>query len=431
MGIRISSNDGHLVETRNHSCSYSGLSECFDEDMEEVLNASQDSIRDELTAYGYEPDQLVRDLLIDLDPKVDRLPTKIDQEESETPRINYLKAAFSIIQESVLLNLLSSVPKKNFIQRHPIISGALAFSVFAFCTILIKNIQIFHDNPKENEFAIDSNQMDYSITKRAGRVSYFLSTTSSASHSRANSIHSDPSLTINDDAIELLSHLSSSDIKKLNKLAYWRMINGKQFSIEDIPFLEKITDIETHPEGLIPVARSNFIPCSDSGFYSSIIEQGDTLISVADKCGFNHKGLELAKHIPLLEPSDVVHYNFDEDKNITKITVYQDNNFHILDFDEGEFIERKFLGEEKSIIIDVDLVNNPNLYRGLEANEDLVGKGDLWKKVADKIDKEYSSDFVRKNISDNSIYQVSIKYKHNETKDHYDVVNVQLEKYGS
>lgn len=429
MGVKLDSNSS-LTGKQNHSCCYSGLSELVDEDMDELLNASQDAIRGELIMHGYEPDQLVRDLLIDLNPKIDRIPIK--KSRDERLRINYFKEAFSVIQEALLESLLNKVPKQPIWRRQPIFSGAIAFA-FLFLSFLSIFIFSSIDNKVNTHEIVADNKKNYLPTSSNMDGKLDIVTAKSEDDETNTEISNEEAFNlVSSETLEMLDKLSESEIEALNKFTYAYIESGGKFEPTDdsIKFLEKVTEkLPTSPQLINASLGKEKVFCSNTGFYSHIIERNETLISVANKCGFKSNNLNTAKNVPTLNETDVVHFNFGQNRDLTKITVYQDDDFHILDFKEGKFIEKSLLDEEKSIIVDIDLKNNYSLYQGLK-NSDVIGnKGNLWEKVADKINKEYSDMIVMSKISANTKYQINIKYRHNTVKDYYDVVSVSLEKY--
>lgn len=411
----------------------------IDEDLEELINSDMKSVINELGSYGRDVDSILERLFIDLDPDVIKLIASREKEKKF--QFNYFLEALSLIQEAVLESFYTT-RKQSFWQRQPVFSATAGILLFGTATFLVGFLWSGGGNGDEtinqDEFLVKAFDPSNSSSDSEDVVDLTITTIKNDEGKDTPSNESaDKTVTTTTQISEIMTELSHSEKENLSKKAYSYLLDGGKLEPTEKMnlFLKELTENSLFNEAnLIKTALSyKSSICSNSGFYSYIIEEGDTLFSISHRCGFKYKDFNEAQGIPTLNKSDVVHFNFDQSYTLTKVTIYKNDDFHILDFDQGIFLKKEILGKENSITVEVDLQKNINIHDGLKNSDDLKDKGDLWMKVVDNLSKSYHHRLTTSKAKKGMKYYVSIKYRHNKITDHYEVnaTSLFIDRYGN
>ena len=362
-----------------------------DSDMKELINADISAVKEELASYGYDFDKKLNQLFTELEEKPLNFNSELDSEK--TGRMGLFDEAFKIVGDSINESI-RRVRKRSIWEQQP----ALVFSsccVFFFCVTIIATVAL-KDSKRVKQGALIASEM----------------------YERKE-----------EDIVYTMQQLSENRIEYLREATYQYLISGGKIepTEEMTAFLKELTDYGLKREfGLIHAALRKETTCSTSGFFSHVVAEGETLVSIADRCGFNAIDFDKVENIPLLNVSDVLLFNFNKHNVLTKITIYKDDDFHILDFSAGKLVSQEIYSDIESLIVEVNLQKNSSLYYGLKASPDLQDKGDLWHKVVNRLANDYSGPIVAGSEDQPAKYHVNIKYRHNTITGRYSVTGASL-----
>lgn len=388
----------------------------FDEDLEELAQADIGDVKDELTLFGSDPDQLIQNLLIDIapDPKVVRIPLH----SKKSSDINYFSEAFAVLQEAVFK---STYNKKNHgfkLWSKGTVFGSVFASLLAlsFVVSILVSPSSLEERPKsiaylnlENSTTPASQSLDLENIKNKKPYSYTEKNFDSLSHSEK----------------EAIMQIFRDYINQGGKFPPTKETND---ALAKLAGYSQTTSYPTLIKANLPNNT-----CSDDGFYSYIVKERDTFSTIAHKCGFTYSELDEKHDLPILNIGDVIHFNFDHNNYLTKATIYKDNDFYIIAFDQGKLIKKPLLGDENSITVKLETKEGSTIFEVLATNPELKNKSDLWKKVADRLSRDYSENSIKSRVKGDQKYFINVKYIKNPAKDYYEVINVSLfeDKYGS